>query len=491
MQSSPRSVPRRLTLVGVLSALLLALVGVQGGTAAPAAADPGVAPGERPARTITYTVRTRGTVRGDLAEFRRLASVTLNDRRGWSLGGSIRWREVSSGGDFVLWLASPSAVDAFAPICDASYSCRVGSNVVINDLRWRTGTAVWPDVAEYHHYVVNHEVGHWLGMGHRGCPGAGAPAPVMQQQSIALGRCVTNTWPTAAEKADGARRYRVPLRSSRPDLYAIKQHGDGGTAVHVIDGASAYARFQAHLPTALGRTSASLWDFAVADRDRDGVDDVVAIKRASSSGRIEVHVLDGASGYREWQLHTSTVLRQGAAGVWAYDAADVDGDGHLDVVAVNRQGAHGRTTVHVLDGATRFGSYLLHAVTPLPHLTAASWTLAMGDHDRDGVPDVYAIKRRGTASGRTEVQVLDGAGGYRTRSAHAVTPLPRTDASWDFGVDDVDGDGWDEVYGVRRDGATSTEVHVLADRGYGRFTMHARTPLPVTDGVAGWRFPVD
>jgi hypothetical protein len=145
----------------------------------------------------------------------------------------------------------------------------------------------------------------------------------------------------------------------------------------------------------------------------------------------------------------------------------------------------------VLDGAANFSRYLLHARTPIPHGDTDTWSYAVGDHDRDGVPDLYAIKRRG-ASGATEVHVLDGATGFTSWSAHAVTPIPPADASWDFDVDDLDGDGWDEVYAIDRDGASGrTEVHVLADRTYASFAAGAQTPLPVTDGVPGWRFAVD
>jgi hypothetical protein len=152
-------------------------------------------------RVLTYSIATRGPVRSDLATFVANAEATYADGRGWRAAG-IEFRRVASGGDFTLWLATPDEVARFSSSCSSFYSCRVGRNVIVNDDRFAGGSPFWPgSVADYRNLVVNHETGHFLGLGHAGCAGAGLPAPVMQQQSKGLDGCTPNPWPTAGEIA--------------------------------------------------------------------------------------------------------------------------------------------------------------------------------------------------------------------------------------------------------------------------------------------------
>ncbi|WP_286689414.1 DUF3152 domain-containing protein [Aeromicrobium sp. REDSEA-S38_B2] len=152
-------------------------------------------------RTLTYSVRSDGA-RGSLATFRRQAAQTLADARGWP-GAGVRFREVRSGGDFTLVLARASRLTSYSTECSVLYSCRVGRNVIINEDRWVHTTRVWRSakgsVRDYRHMVVNHEVGHFLGRGHLGCPGRGQAAPIMQQQSKGLHGCRVNPWPRRDE----------------------------------------------------------------------------------------------------------------------------------------------------------------------------------------------------------------------------------------------------------------------------------------------------
>lgn len=155
------------------------------------------------ARQVTYSVASRGVMTADFAEFQATAVSVYNNSSGWSRLG-ISFAEVAEGGDFTLWLAQDTEVPSFSPsVCDSTYSCSVGRNVIINQTRWLNGSDAWNSaggsLSDYRAMVLNHELGHWLGHGHRFCSTAGASAPVMQQQSIDLQGCSTNAWPLGHE----------------------------------------------------------------------------------------------------------------------------------------------------------------------------------------------------------------------------------------------------------------------------------------------------
>lgn len=160
------------------------------------------APAAPAIRTVTYTVTTKGAVTSDMNEFRTVVAATLNDARGWTRLG-VAFERVDSGGDFTVYLAEASQVPSFHPVCDTETSCSIGRNVVINQTRWSGGAVAWSsaggDLNGYRQYVINHEVGHWLGHGHRTCGGAGQPSPLMQQQTLNLNSCTPNPWPLSSE----------------------------------------------------------------------------------------------------------------------------------------------------------------------------------------------------------------------------------------------------------------------------------------------------
>lgn len=69
--------------------------------------------------------------------------------------------------------------------------------MVVNLRRWLLGSPTFDGPpADYRHLIINHEVGHEIGIQqHLGCPGAGKLAPVMMQQIKGLDGCRANAWP--------------------------------------------------------------------------------------------------------------------------------------------------------------------------------------------------------------------------------------------------------------------------------------------------------
>jgi hypothetical protein len=148
-------------------------------------------------RLVTYNIETRGKVGGVLDSFKRRTAEIYADRRGWSRA-YIHFSRVKSGGAFSLVLSAARYLPTFDSICSSYFSCRAGRYVVINEDRWRAGTPYFKKsggtLRQYRAMVVNHETGHWLGLGHASCGGRGQRAPVMQQQSKGLNGCTPNAW---------------------------------------------------------------------------------------------------------------------------------------------------------------------------------------------------------------------------------------------------------------------------------------------------------
>ena len=123
----------------------------------------------------------------------------LNDPRGWSTIESKSFQIVNSeNADLNIVFAKPETVDELCyPLqTNGIYSCRNEKNVVINMFRWLSGAKDFgTDLSTYRIYLINHEVGHYLGWGHSGCPSDKALAPVMMQQSKSTNGCVPNGWP--------------------------------------------------------------------------------------------------------------------------------------------------------------------------------------------------------------------------------------------------------------------------------------------------------
>jgi predicted Zn-dependent protease len=151
-----------------------------------------------------FVVEVENDVDVDVNAFADAVEQTLADPRSWGSGGRMSFQRVGAAEaaagqyEFKVTLISPGSMEIYCPgVGTGGYtSCRYGERAVINLARWATAVPHYDgDIDTYRKYVVNHEVGHALGNGHQKCPGPGAVAPVMQQQTLGLDGCAKNAWP--------------------------------------------------------------------------------------------------------------------------------------------------------------------------------------------------------------------------------------------------------------------------------------------------------
>lgn len=154
-------------------------------------------------RTIAIAVVTEKEISVDTEAFAGRVVNTLNDDRGWGGDGSLAFELVpEEDAELTVRLATPETVDELcAPLDTGGFtSCRVESNVVLNVDRWAGATDDFLEaggtVDQYRDYLVNHEVGHFLGYGHATTCEPDGTAPVMMQQTLDLAQCEPNGWPT-------------------------------------------------------------------------------------------------------------------------------------------------------------------------------------------------------------------------------------------------------------------------------------------------------
>lgn len=110
---------------------------------------------------------------------------------------------------------------------------------------------------------------------------------------------------------------------------------------------------------------------------------------------------------------------------------DVNFDGYDDLVAIKtRSTGTGRTEVHILDGKTGFTKFIVQTGTALPE-TGSNYDFLVGWSQGGGLM-IYAIKKRNTGTKSTEIHVISSKLGYSRFYSQNGTPLPETDSTYSF-----------------------------------------------------------
>jgi hypothetical protein len=151
-----------------------------------------------------FDVRVEAGVDLDPDAAAREVLRALDDNRSWIGIEDVRFQlTTASDVDFTISVASPATTDRLCrPLNTVGrLSCRQGRNVVLNADRWHRGPDVYhssyaDNIDVYRLYLINHEVGHFIGKGHvRPACSSTRRAPVMMQQTFGLRGCAINGWP--------------------------------------------------------------------------------------------------------------------------------------------------------------------------------------------------------------------------------------------------------------------------------------------------------
>jgi murein DD-endopeptidase MepM/ murein hydrolase activator NlpD len=274
------------------------------------------------------------------------------------------------------------------------------------------------------------------------------------------------------------------------DVYALKMNGTvTSTEVHVLNRASNYSDFRLHTTTAQPPTYPGSVTFINGMMQANGLADVVLV-RMSGGASTEVHVLEGSTAYQSFRLHTETPLELTNQFQWAFMAGQMNPNGFPDLVGIKMFGGGGTTEVHILSGASLYQTWTVHSTTLLGETSLLDWAFVPGKINANGLPDVVAVKLNNPGCACVEVHSMDGSNLWQTYDLEEVTPQPAvaSDNSYFLGGH-INPNGFPDLMLIRMNGgAGATEVHTLSGQSrYQTFTIHAVTALELTY-IENWRF---
>ena len=201
--------------------------------------------------------------------------------------------------------------------------------------------------------------------------------------------------------------------------------------------------------------------FLLGDYNKNGKLDLYCIKQnKTETNPTEVHILDGNNNYQSFLLQTGTCLHE-TGNNCSFLLGDYNKNGILDLYCIkkNKTGTNS-TEVHILDGSNNYQSFLLQTGTCL-HETGNNFEFGLGDFNNNGILDLYCIKKYDTGNNNTEIHILNGSDNFQSFLYQNKTELFATDDNYSFGISDYNNNGHPDIYCIKKLGVNSTEVHIL------------------------------
>ncbi len=198
-----------------------------------------------------------------------------------------------------------------------------------------------------------------------------------------------------------------------PDLVYIKTQNTqtGKVEVHIASGRSGYQDRILEIPTTFNCESNGTW--LMAYYDNDDIPDLVYIKTQNTqTGKVEVHIASGSSNYQQRILEIPTTFNCESNGTWLmtyYDDDDIP-----DLVYIKTQYAQsGKVEVHIASGCSNYQTRILEVPTTFGYEYGGTWL--MDFYDDDGIPDLVFIKTNYPETLSVEVHVASGNSKYLNR----------------------------------------------------------------------------
>jgi hypothetical protein len=208
--------------------------------------------------------------------------------------------------------------------------------------------------------------------------------------------------------------------------------------------------------------------FGMADVDQDGHHDLVFTSRAAGGDRLSLKRGDGTGAFGSSVVLVPTSPRPRVAAL-----ADVNGDGHVDVVVAHAE-------IPLLSVFVNSGTGALVPAAASPYtLAAEAFDVAVADINRDGRPDLVSmIVNSQVAPYDSAVSALVGDG--RSFTPAPGSPFPVERGAYNLAIGDLNGDRRTDVASSSFEGKRITlllgrESSSVPDAGRGSITIGAAT----------------
>lgn len=155
----------------------------------------------------------------------------------------------------------------------------------------------------------------------------------------------------------------------KPDIWYIGHNTTSSnmTEVHILDGNNPQT-FLLQKITGLPLLPNTIDDFCLYDYDGDKRVDLWHIRKQGSSGKTEIKILKNTGDLNSFNVFfTPIVSALGSTNAnWTFEVADYNRDGVADIVGIDRVGTSGKVDVHILNGAGNFQNFLFLINSAMP-----------------------------------------------------------------------------------------------------------------------------